>query len=269
MSLTANSPIPPSQLPFCTQNEEEIGDAVRKAIDSGLIEREDVFISSKISPYELGTEKATSACNAVIERLGLGYVDLMLIHWPGVAKTDLSSPINSLRRLETWRVLELFHAKGLARSIGVSNYEISHLKELLAVAKINPACNQVECHPLYPQQSLRSFCGEHNIGLVAYSPFAAGAFFNDSELSIPVEAIAKQCGKTPAQVLCCWGLQKGCSAVLPKSIHPDRIREVSQVAPGMQWDSSSGRWLPEEIEQALDALGKVPKKFCWDPSTVT
>lgn len=251
------------------QNEEEIGAAIGEAIENGLLQREDVYITSKLSPYEMGTEAAATACESILARLGLDYIDLMLIHWPGVAKTELSSPINAIKRLETWRVLEEFHAKGLTRSIGVSNYEVSHLEELLTVATVLPAYNQVECHPLWQQEALRTFCSKHDIGVIAYSPFAVGAFFTDPELSGPVSDIAKTSGKTSAQVLCCWALQKGCAGVLPKSTLPERIAEFSPWARGMQRDSLTGRWLPEEVEAALDALGyQQPKKFCWDPRTV-
>lgn len=250
------------------KNEVEIGDAIRDAIENGLLRREDVYVTSKLSPYEQGAEAATLAFEASLTRLGLDYIDLMLIHWPGVAKTELSSPINATKRLETWRVLEEFHDKGLALSIGVSNYSIPHLQELLAVSRVHPAYNQVECHPLWQQESLRAFCADHDIGVIAYSPFAVGAFFTDPQLSGPVRDIATMCGKTSAQVLCCWALQKGCSGVLPKSTLPERIAEFSPQAKGMQRDSRSGRWLPEEVEAALDALVQTPKKFCWDPSSV-
>jgi diketogulonate reductase-like aldo/keto reductase len=211
------------------------------------------------------------ASEAILDRLGLDYVDLMLIHWPGAAKTELSSPENAEKRQKTWHVLENLYTRGIAKAIGVSNYEIHHLKELISYAKVLPVLNQIECHPKWPQNELRQFCFENNIAVAAYSPFAAGEFFRDSVLSSTLEEIALQCpGKTPAQVLLCWGLQKGCCCVLPKSIHPERILEFSLNAHGMQ-KKNEERWLAIEPTAALDALGAAPtlrKKYCWDPRGV-
>jgi diketogulonate reductase-like aldo/keto reductase len=216
-------------------------------------------------------EAATqAAAEAILHRLKLDYIDLLLIHWPGVAKTECASPENAQKRQKTWQVLENLFSRGLARSIGVSNYEIHHLEELLTYAKVLPAVNQVECHPKWPQIELRQFCLENNIAVAAYSSFGAGEFFKDPELVAKIEKIASKChGKTPSQVLLCWGLQKGCCCVLPKSVHPGRILEYSLNAAGMQ--KIEERWLPVEAEAALDALGATPelrKKYCWDPSGV-
>lgn len=254
------------------QNEEEISEVIREHLNNGSLSREDLYITSKISPFEMKDEATTyGASEAILERLGLDYVDLLLIHWPGAAKTELSSPENAIKRQKTWHIFENLYTRGLARSIGVSNYEIHHLEELISYAKIRPVLNQVECHPKWPQNELRQFCYENNIAVAAYSPFATGEFLKDSELSSTIEKIiALQCPeKTPAQVLLCWGLQKGCCCVLPKSIHPQRILEFSLDAPGMQ--KIEGRWLSVEAEAALDALGATPelrRKYCWDPSGV-
>jgi methylglyoxal/glyoxal reductase len=258
------------------QNEEEIGQVIREYIESSKLTREDLYITSKISPFEMKDEATTqAAAEAILTRLGLEYVDLLLIHWPGVAKTDLSSPENAEKRHKSWQILEKSLECGLARAIGVSNYEIHHLEELLTHAKVLPTVNQVECHPKWPQNELRQFCFDHNIAIAAYSPFAAGEFFRDPELSSLIEKITfDYCpGKTPAQMLLCWGLQKGCCCVLPKSIVRERISEFSLDAPGMQKILNKGeeRWLSVEAEAALDALGATPelrKKYCWDPSGV-
>ena len=253
---------------------------IHEFIENGTLTREDLYITSKISPFEMKDEATTQAAvEAILHRLGLDYVDLLLIHWPGVAKTELCSPLHAEKRQKTWHVLENIFSRGVARAIGVSNYEISHLEELLTYATVLPAVNQVECHPKWPQNELRQYCFEHNIPIAAYSPFAAGEFFTDPELSSLMEKVALDCGKTPSQVLLCWGLQKGCCCVLPKSIQPERILEFSLDAPGMQKISSQRRevesieerWLCAEAEAALDALGATPelrKKYCWDPSGV-
>lgn len=247
------------------QNETEIGNAVRDVMQEGFLSRKDIFITSKISPYEQGTAAATDACHAMLQRLGLDYLDLLLIHWPGVAKEPLSSPLNAAKRRETWQVLEDMHAKGVARWIGVSNYEQRHLEELLTYARVRPAINQVECHPRWPQDSLREYCAAQGIQVVAYSSFGAGALLDPDEAP-EVATVAASSGKSPAVVLLCWGLQKGCS-VLPKSCRPERIAEWCSLAMDAQ-----GRWLTIEEEALLDGMGSTPerqKKYCWDPSAVT
>lgn len=254
-----------------SQNETEIGEVIREYINNGSLTRNDLYVTSKVSPFEMKDEATTHAASkAILDRLGLDYVDLMLIHWPGAAKTELSSPENAKKRQRTWRALEELYTKGFARAIGVSNYEIHHLEQLVTYAKVQPVLNQVECHPKWPQNELRQFCFENNIALAAYSPFATGDFFSDSELFSTVQKIALECpGKTPAQILLCWCLQKGCCCVLPKSIQPERILEYSLDAPGMQ--KINGRWLSLEATAALDALGATPevrKKYCWNPRGV-
>ncbi|KAL4531082.1 hypothetical protein Ndes2526B_g04759 [Nannochloris sp. 'desiccata'] len=165
------------------KNETEIGEVIREYINNGSLTRNDLYVTSKVSPFEMKDEATTHAASkAILDRLGLDYVDLMLIHWPGAAKTELSSPENAKKRQRTWRALEELYTKGFARAIGVSNYEIHHLEQLVTYAKVLPVLNQVECHPKWPQNELRQFCFENNIALAAYSPFATGDFFSDSEL---------------------------------------------------------------------------------------
>ena len=117
-----------------------------------------IFVTSKISPYEQGESKAHQACLDIIAKLGLGHVDLALVHWPGVSKTTPDSDANSRLRMETWRVMERFYREGKFRAIGVSNYEESHLVELLELADVPPAVNQFEVHPRRPARSLRKAC---------------------------------------------------------------------------------------------------------------
>jgi len=243
---------------------------VKEALSTGLLKaREDIYVTSKISPYEQGTEKAYRACEEILERLDMEYVDLMLIHWPGVAKEKLQSELNSVKRKETWQVLENFVEQKRVRALGVSNYEIQHVKELLSYAKIHPIVNQVECHPLYPQHELKAFCDEHAIRLMAYSCFGAGQLL-DEKTYPQIYSISEKTGKTPSQVLLSWGLQKGCLC-LAKSDKESRISEFSLSAPGMRPDPTSGRFLSVEDEGILDSLGEHPDnqcKFCWDPAGV-
>jgi len=234
------------------KNEFEIAAALR----ASSVPREDVFLTSKISPYEQGTEKAQRACEEILERLGTDYIDCLLVHWPGVAKTPLSSPDNKQKRMETWRVLESMYIQGRCKSIGVSNYEIRHLEELCGIAEVLPMVNQVECHPAYPQAALRQRCDELGVAVVAYASMAQGKL-----LTHPVvEEIAKKYGKTPAQVLVRWGIQAGC-CVIPKSVQPDRIQQYAE-GELLAWH------LAEDSLRQLDALGTKPQKYCWDSADV-
>lgn len=232
-----------------------------------------MFVTSKVSPYEQGTAKARKACEQILERLDIGYVDLMLIHWPGVARQKIDSDGNAGKRYETWRVMEEFYDQGLIKGLGVSNYEIQHIEELLSYAKVKPIVNQVECHPVYPQTELKRFCQEHGIKMVAYSCFGVGALFNKEEYP-EVYQVARETGKSPAQVLLAWGLDNDC-CVLAKSEQPMRIKEFSPCAPGMQPiqpDDGTGNisYLSDHHRRALSRIAERHgvEKFCWDPSGV-
>ena len=234
---------------------------MREAIAGGPLTRRDVYITTKISPYEHGAAPAAAACEALLQRLDLEYVDLVLIHWPGVARRDARSPDNAVARKETWRVLEEYYARGLFKAIGVSNYSVAHLEELMQYAAVPPAANQVECHPRWPQEELRQFCRGHGVAVIAYASFGGGALLRPGAAP-EVAEVAARCGATPAEVLLRWGLQKGC-AVIPKSVHPERIAEFA----------AAGRAPPlcAEDEALLDGMGQPPErreKFCWDPAHV-
>ncbi|MEO7261344.1 MAG: aldo/keto reductase, partial [Jatrophihabitantaceae bacterium] len=145
-------------------------------------------------------------------RLGLGVLDLLLIHWPA---PDLN------RYVETWRAFEKLYADGRVRAIGVSNFQPAHLRRLLDETSIVPAINQIELHPLLPQAELRALHAEHGILTEAWSPLARGG----SVLTDPViTAIADRVGKSPAQVILRWHIELG-NVVIPKSVTPARIRE--------------------------------------------
>jgi diketogulonate reductase-like aldo/keto reductase len=250
------------------KNEVEVGKEVRDAIRDGIVSRSDVFITSKVSPYEMGTEKASKAVDAILERLCLEYVDLLLIHWPGASKVPLSSPQNAVLRMETWRVLEDRLRKGQARSIGVSNYQIAHLEELFSYCDIPPLCNQVECHPKYQQRELREWCDARNVQVVAYSSFGAGNLF-DVEAYPEVSQVSREMACTPAQVLLRWGLQKGL-CVIPKSAVPERILEFSPANLGPLPHGNGTRYLSETSEALLDGLlcRAGPTKYCWDSTDI-
>jgi methylglyoxal/glyoxal reductase len=194
-------------------NESDVGKALR---ESG-VQREEVFITTKLwNTNQVGYDSALQACKESLHRLGLTYVDLYLIHWP------IQGISNSI---EIWRAMVHLLREGKARAIGVSNYTIGDLKEILQDSDVVPAVNQVEFHPFLYQNDLLSFCEKNSIQLEAYSPLTRGKRLNNPT----VLAIAKKYGnKTPAEVLIRWSLQHNL-VVIPKSVHEDRILENSQV----------------------------------------
>jgi len=192
------------------RNEADVGAAIRASGHGPG----SVWVTTKLANSDQGAATARRAFEASLERLGLEWVDLYLLHWPHEA------------RFESWRVLEQLHAEGLARSIGVSNFLVRHLDELLAHASVAPAVNQIELSPfLYRsrEDTLRR-CAEEGIAVEAYSPLTKGRRLDDST----VAAIASEKGRTPAQVLIRWSLQKG-FVVLPRSSNAARITENAAV----------------------------------------
>jgi methylglyoxal/glyoxal reductase len=190
-------------------NEADVG---RALLESG-INRKEIFITTKVWNSYQGYDSTLQACEGSLRRLGLSYVDLYLIHWPLQGVSD-----------ETWRAMIKLWRQGKAQAIGVSNYSISQLKEVLENSDVVPAVDQVEFHPFLYQQELLRFCRNNRIQLEAYSPLTRGNRLNHPNI---VE-VAKKYDKTPAQVLIRWSLQHDV-VVIPKSIHEDRIRENSQV----------------------------------------
>lgn len=192
------------------RNEADVGAAIRT---SGL-PRGSVWVTTKLANADQGAARARRAFEASLEGLGFDAVDLYLLHWPHEL------------RLESWRVLEQLHVEGLARSIGVSNFLVRHLDELLAHASVPPALNQIEVSPfLYRsrEDTLRR-CAEAGIAVEAYSPLTKGRRLDDAT----VAAVAAEVGRTPAQVLVRWSLQKG-FVVIPRSSSPARIAENAAV----------------------------------------
>jgi methylglyoxal/glyoxal reductase len=190
-------------------NEESVGKSVRE----GGVPREQVFVTTKLWNSDHGYESAIRACEDSLRKLGLGYIDLYLIHWP----------VQGLRR-DSWRALVEMKRRGACRSIGVSNYTIDHLRELLDDSDEIPDVNQVEFNPFLYQEELLQFCNDHRIQLEAYSPLTRGY-----KLRHPtVMEVAKRYSKSPAQVMVRWSLQHGL-VVIPKSSHPERIKENSEV----------------------------------------
>ncbi|MGY0489868.1 aldo/keto reductase [Streptomyces sp. WG-D5] len=190
------------------ENEKGTGRAVA---DSGLA-REDVFVTTKLWNTEQGRDAALRAFDASLDRLGMDYVDLYLIHWP-VPALD--------KYVETWRALEEILADGRARAIGVSNFLPEHLDRLAAETSTVPALNQIELHPRLSQDTLRAYGAEHGIATEAWSPLGRGnGVFDDAT----VTGLARKHDRSPAQIVLRWHLQLG-NVVIPKSVTPARIRE--------------------------------------------
>ncbi len=185
------------------QNEASVGKAIR---ESGL-PRDKVFITTKVWNTDQGYDSTLAAFDASLKQLGMEYVDLYLVHWPVKGKYK-----------ETWRALETIYRSGRARAIGVSNFLVHHLEDLLASAEIKPMVNQVEFNPYLQQPELAAFCKHNQIQQEAWRPIMKGKVFEVPELV----ALGKKYGKSAVQVTLRWILQLG-MVVIPKSVHRDRI----------------------------------------------
>ncbi len=190
-------------------NEREVGEAIR---ESG-VPREDVFITTKLWNSDHGYDRTLQACERSLKLLGLDCIDLYLIHWPVAGA-----------RKETWDALVALRGEGKCRSIGVSNYTIRHLRELMSNSSVLPSVNQVEFNPFLYQKELLEFCKEKNIAFEAYRPLTKGHRLNHPVLL----EIAQKYSRTPAQIMIRWSLQHDL-IVIPKSVRPERIIENSRV----------------------------------------
>jgi diketogulonate reductase-like aldo/keto reductase len=194
-------------------NETEVGAALKRAVAAAQVRRDDVFVTTKLWNSDHGYDAALRAFDASYRRLGLERIDLFLLHWPVPEG-----------RLQSWRALERILGEGRCRAIGVSNYMVHHLEELLSHAKVVPAVNQIELHPWCQQRDVVAFCKAHDIAVVAYSPLTKGAKLGDRRLA----ALARETRRTPAQVLLRWSLQSGFVAI-PKSAKRERIIENAAI----------------------------------------
>ncbi|WP_312470506.1 aldo/keto reductase [Neobacillus sp.] len=191
------------------ENEEGVGQAIKEA----GIAREDLFVTSKVWNSELGYESTLAAYETSLKKLGLEYLDLFLIHWPVAGKYK-----------EAWRALEKLYRDGRVKAIGVSNFQIHHLEDLIKDAEVKPMVNQVEYHPRLTQKEVQAFCREQGIQLEAWSPLMQGQLL-DNEVLV---GIAEKYKKSVAQVILRWDLQNGV-VTIPKSTKEHRIIENSQV----------------------------------------
>lgn len=189
-------------------NEAGVGQGVR---DCG-VPREELFITTKLDGTHQGRDRAVEGLEGSLKRLGLDYVDLLLIHWPLPQRNEFVS---------TWETFERLQAEGKVRSIGVSNFKPSHLERLLEKTSVVPAVNQIQVSPSITRIDERAFNGNHGIATESYSPLGAGRDL----LNAPVlAAIGKKHGKTPGQVVLRWHVQEGLVAI-PKSANPARMKE--------------------------------------------
>jgi len=191
------------------KNEEGVGEAIREC----GVPREELFITSKVWNSDQGYESTLQAFETTLQKLGLKYLDLYLVHWPVKGKYT-----------ETWKALEQLYKDGRVRAIGVSNFHIHHLQDVLEIAEIKPMINQVEYHPRLTQEELHTFCKEHSIQLEAWSPLMQGQLLEHPAL----QEIATKYNKSTAQIILRWDLQNEV-VTIPKSIKEHRIIENANI----------------------------------------
>ncbi|WP_042478929.1 aldo/keto reductase [Bacillus ndiopicus] len=194
-------------------NEAGVGEGIKQALASTGLQREDLFITSKVWNAGLSYEETIAAYDESLAKLGLDYLDLYLIHWPGKDKYA-----------ESWKALEDLYEQGKIKAIGVCNFNVSHLQNLLSFARIKPVLNQVEFHPRLQQAELRAFCEQHQIQLEAWAPLMQGGLLEDETIS----KIATKYGKSTAQVILRWDVQNGVITI-PKSVRKERMVQNADI----------------------------------------
>lgn len=195
------------------ENEAGVGQGIREGLAEAGISREDLFVTSKVWNADLGYESTIAAYETSLKKLGLEYLDLYLIHWPVEGKYK-----------EAWRAMEKLYRDGRVKAIGVSNFQVHHLEDLMKDAEITPMVNQVEYHPRLTQKEVQAFCRENGIQLEAWSPLMQGQLLDNEVL----QEIAWKYEKSVAQVILRWDLQNGV-VTIPKSVKEHRIIENSRV----------------------------------------
>jgi 2,5-diketo-D-gluconate reductase A len=227
-------------------NEKEVGLAVR---GSGL-QREDIFVTSKLNNGFHAHDAALKAFDGTLEALGLDYLDLFLIHWPLPAVGDF---------VETWKALEEMHATGRVRAIGVSNFQPDHIRRLLDQTDTVPAVNQIEAHPYLTQDDVRAFDFDNDIATEAWSPIAQGKVLGDPV----IQKIAERVGKSPAQVTLRWHIQRG-DIVFPKSVTHSRVVENFEI---FDFELSSDDIVAITALNRNERTGPNPDEFNWIPES--
>ncbi|MEK5488779.1 MULTISPECIES: aldo/keto reductase [Lysinibacillus] len=223
-------------------NEEGVGEGIKQALTSTSLQREDLFITSKVWNDGLSYEETITAYEKSLEKLDLDYLDLYLIHWPGKDKYT-----------DSWKALEDLYDQGKIKAIGVCNFTASHLQNLLSFARIKPVINQVEFHPRLQQAELHSFCNNHQIQLEAWAPLMQGGLLEDETIS----KIAIKYGKSNAQVILRWDVQNGIIAI-PKSVRRERMLQNADIFDFLLTDEEMATINAMNLEQRV---GPNPNEF--------
>ncbi len=221
-------------------NEKEIGNALSDVFKEGIVQREDLWITSKLWCNAHGANRVLPAVESTLRDLQIDYLDLYLIHWPIVLKPEVLYPekgsdllsLAQVPLLDTWKGMQDIHSKGLSKNIGVSNFSIKKIKHLIEGSGVTPSVNQIEMHPYLPQVQMNEFAQENNIVLTAYSPL--GSFDRLPQFKradepnlfkdIVVNKIAEKHKSSPAQVLIKWAIDRN-TVVIPKSVNKNRIKQ--------------------------------------------
>lgn len=196
-------------------NEEKVGEGIKAALESTGLKRSDLFITSKLWLEDYGRENVAEAYQTSLNKLGLDYLDLYLMHWPGMDEDVM---------IETWQGMEDLLKDNKVKNIGVSNFKPHHFEALLSHASIKPVIDQVEFHPYLIQEDLRTYLNAQRIQMESWSPLMNAQILDDEV----VKSIAEEVGKSPAQVIIRWNIQHDV-VVIPKSVTPSRIKENLEV----------------------------------------
>lgn len=225
-------------------NEETVGQGIKEGLESTGLSREDLFITSKLWLTDFGRQNVEEAYRQSVEKLGLDYLDLYLMHWPGT---------NEAVMIDSWRGMEDLYKQNQVKNIGVSNFTPEHFEALLAQVSIKPVINQVEFHPYLTQNKLRKYLEAQNIIMESWSPLMNSQILHDEVIN----EVANEVGKTPAQVVIRWNIQHDV-VVIPKSVTPHRIEENLDV-----WNFELSDNQMERIDQLNQdkRIGPNPLEF--------